>query len=251
MYATTFILDVRDNVSCRHHAGWDQSSKFHHGKWKFDEVIWRQEHILDGRCLCKQKGNWHCFAVLTWNSEPAEVLLQHVLSKLYQNNPGITRVTCSIPTNILTLQTTLTKSLGFKYSSSPAATYRHQTGWWWELELGGQPREELLPAGSPVSPSDLLPSVVSTDVSRALQGLHHHSFPAREEWSPFRGKRATQTAKPHLQEKNQYLLITFYSVRCRVVKLTKLSWFYRKGLGLERMTPTKTIEKRSFRSVPQ
>lgn len=74
--------------------------------------------------------------------------MQHVLSKLYQNNPGITRVTCSIPTNILTLQTTLTKSLGFKYSSSPAATYRHQTGWWWELELGGQPREELLPAGS-------------------------------------------------------------------------------------------------------
>lgn len=130
MYATTFIWDVRDNVSCWHHAGWDQSSKFHHGKWKFDEVIWRQEHILDGRRLCKQKGNWHCFAVLTWNSEPAEVLLQHVLSKLYQNNPGITGVTCSIPTNILTLQTTLTKSLGFKYSSSPTDTRQGGGGSW-------------------------------------------------------------------------------------------------------------------------
>lgn len=59
-----------------------------------------------------------------------------VLSRLYWNHPGmtcrITGMTCSIPTNILTLQPTFKKSLGFKYSfsSSPAVTYRHKTGWW-------------------------------------------------------------------------------------------------------------------------
>lgn len=243
MYAITFILHVRDNISCWHHAGWDQSSKFHHGKWKSDKVIWRQEHILDRRCLCKEKGDCHRFAVLTWNSDPAQVPLQHVLSKLYQNNPRITEVTSSIPTNLLTLQTTLKRSLGFKYSSSPAATYKHQTGRRWELELGGQPWEELLPVGSRC----LLQ--ICCHLLFLTQGLFKDSTTTGSQLG--KSDCPSMDLEQHkllnrIFRKNQYLLILFYSARCRVVKLTKLSWFYRKGLGLERMTSTRNIGKKVF-----
>lgn len=205
------------------------------GKRKFDKVTGKQYFWIGGPLVNRNI----TVTGLVYFYEALKCLG----SKWYQNNPGINWLFCSIPTNILTLECPVKQPLALN-NILPCLQRTTDMG----QEGAGGCYQVTCRGFRHYLRDHSFRFIVMTD-SRINTRLFwdskatHFDFIliSRKSYHP----NCNQTAKAHLQ-KNSVLVNTILFCQTQSSKGNETSWFYRKRLGLERITLIKRKYKQVF-----